>query len=54
MVIGGNGALLGDVFGIEADFAWAPGFFQSGDEPLVRGNSVTTLTGNAIIACRAT
>ena len=50
VVIGGNGALLGDVFGIEADFGWRPGFFQSGDEPLVRGNSVTTLTGNAIIA----
>jgi hypothetical protein len=50
VVFGGNGALLGDVFGVEADFGWGPGYFQSGDQQLVRGNSVTTLTGNAIIA----
>jgi hypothetical protein len=50
VVIGGTAALMGDVFGIEGDFGYAPGFFQSGDQPLVRGNSVTTLTGNAIIA----
>ena len=50
VVLGGNGALLGDVFGVEADFGWGPGYFQSGGEQLVRGNSVTTLTGNAIIA----
>ena len=48
-MIGANGAFLGDVIGIEADFGYAPGFFQSGDEPLVRGNSATTLTGNVII-----
>ena len=49
-MIGVNGALLGNVIGIEADFGYAPGFFQSGDESLVRGNSATTLTGNVIIA----
>ncbi len=50
VVLGGNGALLGDVFGIEVDIGYAPGFFQSGDTPLVRGSSATTLTGNVIIA----
>ena len=38
-----------NVFGIEADFGYAPGFFQSGDESVLRGNSATTLTGNVII-----
>lgn len=50
VVFGGNGALLRDVFGIEVDVGYAPGFFQSGDEPLVRGSSATTLTGNVIVA----
>jgi hypothetical protein len=50
VVIGGNTAVLGDVIGIEGDFGWAPGFFQSGDQLLVRGNRVTTFTGNVIIA----
>ena len=50
VVIGGSGALLGDVFGVEGEVSWAPGFFQSGDDLLIRGNNVTTLTGNGIIA----
>ena len=50
VVIGGNASLLGNVIGAEADLGWGPGFFASGDQQLVRGNSVTTLTGNAIIA----
>jgi len=50
LVLGGNGALLGDVVGVEADFGVAPGFFQSGDTQLVRGNSVTMLTGNIILS----
>jgi len=50
VVIGASGALLGDVIGVEGDFGYAPGFFQSGDEQLVRGNSVTTLTGNFILS----
>jgi hypothetical protein len=48
--MGVNGALLGDVIGVEVDLGYAPGFFQSGDEQLVRGNSATTLTGNVIVA----
>jgi hypothetical protein len=50
VVIGGNASLLGDVIGVEADLGWGPGFFAAGDQQLVRGNSVMTLTGNATIA----
>jgi hypothetical protein len=50
VVIGANGALLGDVVGVEVDFSRAPGFFRSGDQNLVQGNNVTTLTGNLIIS----
>jgi hypothetical protein len=49
-VIGATGALLGNVVGVEADFGFAPGFFQSGDQQLVRSNSVTMLTGNIILS----
>ena len=50
IVVGVNGALLGDVFGIEVDFGRAPGFFETGDQTLVKGSSVTTFTGNVVIA----
>jgi len=50
VVVGVNGALLGDVVGVDVDFGRAPGFFQTGDQNLVRGSSVTTLMGNVVIA----
>jgi hypothetical protein len=50
LVFGANGRLLGEVIGIDVDFGRAPGFFQSGDQQLVRGSSATTLTGNIVIA----
>ena len=50
LVFGANGRLLGDVIGIDVDFGHAPGFFQSGDRQLVRESSVTTLTGNVVLA----
>lgn len=50
VVFGGSGALVGDAVGIEVDLGHAPGFFQSGDQRLVRANSVTTLTGNFILS----
>jgi hypothetical protein len=50
IVFGVNGALLGNVIGIDADFAHAPAFFQSGDQHLVLRSSVTTLIGNVVIA----
>jgi hypothetical protein len=49
VVVGVNGALLGDVFGVEVDFGRAPGFFQTGDQGLVQRSSVTTFTGNVVI-----
>ena len=48
--IGVSGMLLGDVFGVEADFGHAPGFFQRGDQRLVPDSSATTLTGNIVVA----
>ncbi len=50
VAVGVNGALLGNIIGVEVDFGYAPGFFDSGDRELVRKNSATTLTGNVIIA----
>ncbi len=57
--MGISGGWLGEVFGLEADFGRAPGFFQTDDvrdsvvEHLVLTSSVTTLTGNVVWRCRA-
>ena len=48
--IGASAVLLGEVFGAEVDVADAPGFFESGDNNLVRGSRVTTISGNVIVA----
>jgi hypothetical protein len=48
VAFGVSGVRLGNVFGFEGDFGRAPGFFQSGG--LVLGSSVTTLTGNVVVA----
>jgi hypothetical protein len=47
-----TGALLSDqIFGVEADLAWVPGFFEGEDQQdLVRESRVTTLFGNVIVA----
>ena len=50
LVIGFNSVLLGELIGIDADLGYAPGFFQSGGQHLVSRSSVTTLTGNVVIA----
>ena len=50
VVVGVNGALLGDVIGVDVDFARAPGFFQAGEQGLVQRSSVTTLMGNVVVA----
>jgi hypothetical protein len=49
---GASGAILTDqVFGLEADLAWAPGFFEGEDpQELVSGSRLTTLFGNVIAA----
>ena len=48
-VLGGSVALLGDIVGVEGEFALVPGFFQSGDQDLVTSSRLTTLTGNVIL-----
>ena len=60
-VIGASGGWLGEIFGLEADFGRAAGFFQTdqppGDsaasEPALLSSAVTTLTGNVVIALPA-
>ena len=50
LAIGVSAVFLGEIFGAEIDVADAPGFFQSGDQHLVLGGRVTTVTGNIVIA----
>jgi hypothetical protein len=50
VVYGASGLLVGDFLGIEGDFGRAPGFFQTGDVKLLLSSSVTTLTGNFVVA----
>ena len=50
LAIGFNGVLIGELIGIDADVGYGPGFFQTGDRKLVTRSSVTTLTGNVVIA----
>ena len=48
--IGASALVLGEIFGVEADVAHTPGFFQNGDSGLVLSSSVTTVTGNLMVA----
>src|SRR5262245_5755536 len=48
-VYGAGAAVIGEVVGVEADVGWSPGFFES-NTPLVTSSSVTTLSGNVIVA----
>jgi hypothetical protein len=50
LALGAQAAWLGDVFGVEADVADVPGFFEGGSSYLVTGSRVTTITGNGVIA----
>jgi hypothetical protein len=49
-VVGASAVFLGDMFGVELDIADAPGFFESGDNNLVRASRVTTFSGNVVVA----
>jgi hypothetical protein len=53
-VIGVDGVVLGNIFGVEVDLGRMPGFFQTtvpfGQSPVVLSSSVTTLTGSLVIA----
>ena len=50
LAIGASAVFLGEVFGAEVEVADAPGFFESGDNSLVRGSRVTTISGNVVVA----
>ncbi|MBI3490478.1 MAG: outer membrane beta-barrel protein [Acidobacteria bacterium] len=52
LAVGMTSVKLGEVFGVEADVAHVPGFFQSGGpfSQLVLGSSATTVTGNVVVA----
>jgi len=47
---GVNGLVLGQVFGVEGDVSFAPGFFQAKRQQLVVGSGVTTATANFVVA----
>ena len=57
LTFGASALLLGDIFGVEADFGHSPGFFQGdgrlvlqSDATLVQSSSVTTLSGSLVVA----
>jgi hypothetical protein len=53
LVYGGSVQWLGNIFGVEGDVGFGPGFFESGDQvdqiDLVTDSEVITLTGNVVI-----
>jgi hypothetical protein len=49
VIVGVGGVWLGNILGVDVDVAHAPGFFQS-DNRLVLRSSVTTVTGNIVVA----
>lgn len=49
-MLGGSATWLGEVIGIEADLGRVPGFFQTVSQQAVLSSSVTTLTGNVVVA----
>src|SRR5262245_20610898 len=50
LMFGGSVGLLGDgILGIEADFGYSPGFFETDRSRLVISSSVTTLMGQVIV-----
>jgi len=51
-IFGGSAALLGDgFFGVEADFSYAPRFFDAGNQTrnFLSGSNVLTLSGSVIV-----
>jgi len=49
-LIGVTGVLVGEVFGLDADLGRSSGFFQKGDQNLLLSSSMTTLTGDVVVA----
>ncbi|MCC7416837.1 MAG: hypothetical protein IT176_06805 [Acidobacteria bacterium] len=50
LALGGSALVLGELVGVEADLGRVSAFFRSGDRHLVVAGSVTTLTGNLVLA----
>jgi hypothetical protein len=50
LTLGANADVLGEIFGVDVDFAYTPGFFQGDNASLVLKSSVTTVTGNVVVA----
>jgi hypothetical protein len=50
-IVGVNGGLIGEIFGIDVDLAHAPGFFDGASQALrlVTSSEVTTLTGSVVV-----
>ena len=49
LTFGGSALWLGRIVGIEGDWGYGPGFFETGEE-LVKDSSVMTFTGNVVLA----
>ena len=49
-VIGVTTALLGEIFGVEADIGHTSGFLDDPDQSLIIKSGLTTITGNAMVA----
>ena len=49
LVYGGSVQWLGNIFGVEGDVGFGPGFFDSGDLTEVTESGVTTVTGSVVI-----
>ena len=49
VAVGLSTLFIGEALGVEADFGLAPGFFSAGQDAVV-SSSVTTLTGNVVLA----
>ena len=47
--LGISGLLIGEIFGVEGDFGYVPGYF-TGDGSNVSGSHVSSLTGSVVIA----
>ena len=50
VTFGGAATLLGGIFGVEGELAYAPGFFQASHQALVVDSGVTTFMGNVVIS----
>lgn len=47
--LGGSATWLGNFIGIEGEYGYIPGYFETDSQDLVLGSSVSTLTGNVVL-----